>query len=160
MVRPGVIRTEVGFEAIERFQANWSPVRAKKTRQIKNLEPRFDSIETGLYPPLIRHGAKLSTTANPTDGLRFDGDAKASLKEMLIPRSCRGERVAEWSWQWLLCRTFRGYAQPIRLTTCFSNPVFRMSCLQRSISAPTSRAPFSSTFQLSPQRCIPSPMSA
>src|ERR1019366_2463378 len=31
---------------IERFQAKWKPVRVKKTRQIKNLEPRFDSIET------------------------------------------------------------------------------------------------------------------
>ncbi len=30
-----------------RFQAKWKPVRVKKTRQIKNLEPRFDSIETG-----------------------------------------------------------------------------------------------------------------
>jgi hypothetical protein len=33
---------------LERFQAKWKPVRVKKTRQIKNLEPRFDSIETGL----------------------------------------------------------------------------------------------------------------
>jgi hypothetical protein len=40
----------------ERFRAKacpgldpgWVPVRVKKTRQIKNLEPRFDSIETGL----------------------------------------------------------------------------------------------------------------
>jgi hypothetical protein len=31
---------------IERFQAKWKPVRVKKTRQIRNLEPRFDSIET------------------------------------------------------------------------------------------------------------------
>src|SRR5216684_1193430 len=38
----------------ERFQAKacpgldpgWKPVRVKKTRQIKKLEPRFDSIET------------------------------------------------------------------------------------------------------------------
>src|SRR5258706_16024538 len=30
----------------ERFQAKSRPVRVKKTRQIKNLEPRFDSIET------------------------------------------------------------------------------------------------------------------
>jgi len=38
-----------GYAAIftlERFQAKWRPVRVKKTRQIKNLEPRFDSIET------------------------------------------------------------------------------------------------------------------
>src|SRR5664279_363355 len=32
--------------ALERFQAKWWPVRVKKTRQLKNLEPRFDSIET------------------------------------------------------------------------------------------------------------------
>ena len=31
---------------LERFQAKWTPVRVKKTRQIKNLDPRFDSIET------------------------------------------------------------------------------------------------------------------
>jgi len=30
---------------LERFQAKWKLVRVKKTRQIKNLEPRFDSIE-------------------------------------------------------------------------------------------------------------------
>jgi hypothetical protein len=30
---------------LERFQAKGKPVRVKKTRQIKNLEPRFDSIE-------------------------------------------------------------------------------------------------------------------
>jgi hypothetical protein len=29
----------------ERFPAKWRPVRVKKTRQNKNLEPRFDSIE-------------------------------------------------------------------------------------------------------------------
>ena len=32
--------------ATERFQAKWKPARVEKTRQIKNLEPRFDSIET------------------------------------------------------------------------------------------------------------------
>jgi hypothetical protein len=36
----GVVR------ALERFQAKWTPVRVKKTRQIKNLESRFHSIET------------------------------------------------------------------------------------------------------------------
>ena len=33
-------------KALKRFQAKWRPVRVKKTRQINNLEPRFDSIET------------------------------------------------------------------------------------------------------------------
>ena len=31
---------------LERFPAKWRPVRVKKTRQIKNLEPRSDSIGT------------------------------------------------------------------------------------------------------------------
>src|SRR5438445_7435032 len=35
----------VPSSAPERFQAKWIPVRVKKTRQTKNLEPRFDSIE-------------------------------------------------------------------------------------------------------------------
>ena len=30
---------------LERFPAKWRPVRVKKTRQNKNLEPRFDAIE-------------------------------------------------------------------------------------------------------------------
>jgi hypothetical protein len=33
---------------LERFPAKWMQVRVKKTRPIKKLEPRFDSIETGL----------------------------------------------------------------------------------------------------------------
>jgi hypothetical protein len=31
---------------LERFRAKWMPVRVKKTRQNKNLEPRSDSIKT------------------------------------------------------------------------------------------------------------------
>jgi hypothetical protein len=34
------------FRGLERFQAKWRPVRVKRTRQNKNPEPRFDSIET------------------------------------------------------------------------------------------------------------------
>src|SRR5260370_12188577 len=47
--------------SLERFQAKWRPVRVKKTRQIKNLEPRFDSIETEraldvlIKAPVLRH---------------------------------------------------------------------------------------------------------
>src|ERR1700692_230225 len=41
----GATRSSSG-QILERFQAKWRPVRVKKTRQIKNLEPRFDSIET------------------------------------------------------------------------------------------------------------------
>ena len=46
----------VPLENLKRFQAKWKPVRVKKTRQIRNLEHRFDSIETVL---LHRSGAKV-----------------------------------------------------------------------------------------------------
>src|SRR5437773_12250746 len=38
---------------LERFRAKWTPVRVKKTRQNKNLEPGSDSIgtEKALVPP-------------------------------------------------------------------------------------------------------------
>src|SRR6202021_1786853 len=40
---------------LERFRAKWIPVRLKKTRQNKNLEPRSDSIgtETALAPSSV-----------------------------------------------------------------------------------------------------------
>jgi hypothetical protein len=41
-----VVRIRRGPARLERFRAKWTPVRVKKTRQIKNLELRFDSIET------------------------------------------------------------------------------------------------------------------
>ena len=49
-----------GHKRLERFQAKWKPVRVKKTRQIRNLEPRFDSIEAekalgGWSRGVIRH---------------------------------------------------------------------------------------------------------
>src|SRR5216684_1932837 len=45
--RTDVIRRPATHRRLpERFQAKWKPVRVEKTRQIKNLEPRFDSIET------------------------------------------------------------------------------------------------------------------
>src|SRR5580692_989507 len=34
------------MDKLERFRAKWIPVRVKKTRQNKNLEPRSDSIGT------------------------------------------------------------------------------------------------------------------
>ena len=40
------LRAEDALEHLERFPAKWTPVRVKKTRQIKNSEPRSDSIGT------------------------------------------------------------------------------------------------------------------
>ena len=42
MVEHGVFKRSMPSDLIR----GWRPVRVKKTRQIKNLEPRFDSIET------------------------------------------------------------------------------------------------------------------
>src|ERR1700690_1036930 len=46
---------------LKRLQAKWTPVRVKKTRQIKNLEPRFDSNETemALNDSLPHHPAAI-----------------------------------------------------------------------------------------------------
>jgi hypothetical protein len=61
-------------------------IRVKKNRSNQESRARFDGIEAeSALAPLIRHGAMLSTTANPTDGLRFDGDAFASPKDLFIP---------------------------------------------------------------------------
>ena len=43
---------------LERFPAKWRPVHVKKTRQIKNLEPRSDSI--GTETALVRESARKS----------------------------------------------------------------------------------------------------
>jgi hypothetical protein len=48
--------------ALERFQAKWRPVRVKKTRQFKNPEPRFDSIET--EKALAQSGHRFSRTSD------------------------------------------------------------------------------------------------
>jgi hypothetical protein len=50
LIQLNALRIFGAVELLERFQAKWVPVRVKKTRQIKNLEPRFDSIETEKAP--------------------------------------------------------------------------------------------------------------
>jgi hypothetical protein len=50
------------ISGLERFQAKWGPVRVKKMRQIKNLEPRFDSIETEEALDTLRQGASNDMT--------------------------------------------------------------------------------------------------
>ena len=49
---------------LERFQAKWRRVRVKKTRQIKNLEPHIDSIET--EKALEAHGVVMHMAFAPT----------------------------------------------------------------------------------------------
>jgi hypothetical protein len=51
---------------LERFPAKWKPVRVKKTRQIKNLEPRSDFI--GTEKALARPGLSRAGTARFAPG--------------------------------------------------------------------------------------------
>jgi len=44
-------------EACPGRDPGWIPVRVKKTRQIKNLEPRFDSIETEMASGMFGYAA-------------------------------------------------------------------------------------------------------
>jgi hypothetical protein len=60
---------------LERFQAKacpaldagWKPVRVQKTRQIKNLEPRFDSIEA---EKALRGGWRIAAIG-PQENMRY-----------------------------------------------------------------------------------------
>jgi len=67
---------------LERFPANWTPVRAKKTRQNKNLEPRSDSVGTekalGWSEPGLRHFC----TASADSGA--DGPARLVVPGWLL----------------------------------------------------------------------------
>ena len=55
----------------ERFQVKWAPVRVKKTRQNKRLEPRSDSIGTEKAPELhdLPSGRKLDIAHLQPGGL-------------------------------------------------------------------------------------------
>ena len=55
------------FGSLERFRAKWIPVRVKKTRQNKNLEPRSDSIGTEKALALDITGCHVKTDARGMD---------------------------------------------------------------------------------------------
>ena len=68
MMRSGENRLPPSHQArsgLKRFQAKWQPVRVKKTRQMKNLEPRFDSIVK--EPRRSRHRHYERKRSNPLD---------------------------------------------------------------------------------------------
>src|SRR5439155_5729746 len=50
------------MQLLERFQAKWIPVRVKKTRQNKKIEPRSDSI--GTEKALAQSGYRFSLATN------------------------------------------------------------------------------------------------
>jgi hypothetical protein len=41
------VRSSAIYHSLEHFQAKWTPVRVKRMRKNKNLEPQFDSIKSG-----------------------------------------------------------------------------------------------------------------
>src|SRR6202011_4955961 len=75
---------------LERFQAKWRPVRVKKTRQIKNLEPRFDPIETeqalGHHDPAAQQRARGAAELPEQSGLGAAGVRRiASEPVVMVP---------------------------------------------------------------------------
>jgi len=67
---------------LERFQAKWRPVRVKKTRQIKNLEFPFESIETEKAPG-VKTGQHRATRENKMGVNRL---SLFNLSAVLSPR--------------------------------------------------------------------------
>jgi DNA-binding CsgD family transcriptional regulator len=89
---------------LERFPAKWTPVRVKKTRQNKNLEPRSDSI--GTEEALVR-------CLNEPDG-KFLAGFPVSL--------ARNARAARWPMEAFCCLMLTSFAarhcrRPQMLTT-------------------------------------------
>src|SRR5882672_12041695 len=74
-------------KVLERFRAKWVPVCVKKTRQIKNLEPRFDSIETGKAL-----GIAAAVLLLASDGLTSSaiGGVRNAIAPSVIPISTTG----------------------------------------------------------------------
>jgi len=67
---------------LERFRAKWTPVRVKKTRQNKKLEPRSDSIGT----------AKALATGHNSSAARSNARRfyYAPMREKRLPRCSEG----------------------------------------------------------------------
>jgi hypothetical protein len=86
--------------AYETSGASASGWRRSTSRSAVGLYPRGSEFEAGAtvnrlvnpLPPM------LSTTANPTDGLRFDGDADGVTAGVAHPEVISRRQAAEWSW--------------------------------------------------------------
>src|SRR5436190_23989420 len=84
----------VTYRNLERFQAKWIPVRVKKTRQNKKIQPRSDSIgtEKALAQHLFRfrHGAEHVIERRR----RYGGHQRAALAVKLVVPAA-GDGMAE-----------------------------------------------------------------
>src|SRR5438094_6949748 len=56
------------FRPLKRFQAKWIPVRVKKTRQNKRIEPRSDSIGTEKALGAVQTGQPCNPEKKPRPG--------------------------------------------------------------------------------------------
>ena len=64
------------FATLERFRAKWKPVRVKKTRQDKRLEPGFDSIKGGMALAVAMLLATALAPARAADSVTADDTAR------------------------------------------------------------------------------------
>src|SRR5712691_13076205 len=80
----------VPLENLKRFQAKWKPVRIKKTRQIRKLEPRFDSIET---EKALDREALSRVGRDPLRLARRRGAPREDLFGSQLPEDGREERT-------------------------------------------------------------------
>jgi hypothetical protein len=92
---------------LERIRTKWQPLRVKKTRQVKNLEPRFDSIETekALMQTMLVFVASetgLVTADQPDEFLRVHLVAVTIAGILQRHRAAIGDLI-------LLFRKFGGY---------------------------------------------------
>jgi hypothetical protein len=99
----------IGFDdRPERFQAKWRPVRVKKTRQIKNPEPRFDLIETDKALPSRRSSRDCCDRCISFMLLSCIGIAKADqlrqlLRVQFIDAGAVGMLLAHRAWSATIC---------------------------------------------------------
>src|SRR3979409_1287019 len=73
----------------ERFPAKWRPVRVKKTRQNKNLEARFDSIEAEMA--LVERSEIMPSASRFRGNLMFI--SSESTNKVAIPRVVRSHEL-------------------------------------------------------------------
>jgi hypothetical protein len=96
---------KVGY--LERFRAKWIPVRVKKTRQNKMLEPGSDSIRTdkALWSRSRRTALAMTCSTVAQSGLRRAVHASRSFREYrnAVPDWSRqaGAGSGAWSLRWI-----------------------------------------------------------
>ena len=93
--RPAPVRRQLAkpkwsaAKSLERFPAKWRPVRVKKTRQNKDLEARFDSIEAEMA--LVERSEIIPSASRFRGNLMFI--SSESTNKVAIPRVVRSHEL-------------------------------------------------------------------